>query len=120
TDDLYLMAYGPKNHFDRKDADIRIAVYNGTLTGLVSKPLLVETGEPAEISGKKIIANMEEGGPHSFFFKPDGEVIITELESEDQYRFSAYYEQDGDNIHIMGEGFELRGTYDGEKLIVKE
>ena len=120
TDDLYLMTFAPKNHFDKKDADIRIAVYNGTLTDLASKPPFVETGETPGISGKKIIINLGEDGAHSLLFKPDSEVIISEIESENHYTFSAYYEQDGDNIHIMGEGFELRATYDGAKLIVRK
>ena len=41
ADDLYLMAYSPQGGFDSNGADIRIAVYNGTLPDLASKPPLV-------------------------------------------------------------------------------
>lgn len=33
-DDLYLMYYGRRGYFDRKDCDIRVAVYNGQLSDL--------------------------------------------------------------------------------------
>jgi len=36
ADDVYLMYYGPRNHFDAKDCDIRLAIYNGRLGGLIS------------------------------------------------------------------------------------
>jgi hypothetical protein len=36
ADDLYLMYYGPRNHFDAKDCDIRLAIYNGRLSDLIS------------------------------------------------------------------------------------
>jgi hypothetical protein len=36
-DGLYLMYYGPQNHFDAKDCDIRLAIYNGDLGGLAQK-----------------------------------------------------------------------------------
>ena len=35
ANDLYLMYYGPRNHFDAKDCDIRLAVYNGRLGDLI-------------------------------------------------------------------------------------
>jgi hypothetical protein len=35
ADDLYLMYYGPRNHFDAKDCDIRLAVYRGKLSDLI-------------------------------------------------------------------------------------
>jgi hypothetical protein len=35
ADDLYMMYYGPRNHFDAKDCDIRLAIYNGRLDALV-------------------------------------------------------------------------------------
>lgn len=35
ADDLYLMYYGPRNRFDAKDCDIRLAIYNGDLDDLV-------------------------------------------------------------------------------------
>jgi hypothetical protein len=37
ADDLYLMYYGPRNHFDAKDCDIRLAIYSGELKNLVIK-----------------------------------------------------------------------------------
>ncbi|MHC4757376.1 MAG: glycoside hydrolase family protein [Planctomycetota bacterium] len=37
SDDLYLMYYGPRNHFDAKDCDIRLAVYNGKLKDLIEQ-----------------------------------------------------------------------------------
>jgi len=40
TDDLYLMYYSPPNHFDAKDCDIRLAVYNGRLPDLVRTKFL--------------------------------------------------------------------------------
>lgn len=119
ADDLYLMTYAPKNHFDKKDADIRIAAYNGTLTELASKPPFVETGEPVAIAGKKITVTLEER-PHKFYFKPDGEVIITELESEDQYTFNAYYEQKGDSVLIHGEGFDVTAKFDHNKFSIEK
>lgn len=30
-DGLYYMYYGPRNHFDAKDCDIRLAIYKGKL-----------------------------------------------------------------------------------------
>ena len=38
ADGLYLMYYGPQNHFDAKDCDIRVAIYNGHLEELVAAP----------------------------------------------------------------------------------
>ncbi|MHC4436146.1 MAG: hypothetical protein ACYS3S_02215, partial [Planctomycetota bacterium] len=35
ADDLYLIYYGPQNHFDAKDCDIRLATYNGRLCDLI-------------------------------------------------------------------------------------
>ncbi len=34
---LYLLYYGPRNHFDAKDCDIRAALYHGKLTNLIRK-----------------------------------------------------------------------------------
>jgi hypothetical protein len=34
ADGLYLIYYGPQNHFDAKNCDIRLAVYNGRLSDL--------------------------------------------------------------------------------------
>lgn len=116
TDDLYLMAYAPENHFDKKDADIRIALFNGKLSELIGKPPFVKASEPASISGKEFTVELGEDGPHTFYFKSDGEVIITEVGSEDEYTFNAYYEQEGDTVQIMGEGIDLKGVYNGKTL----
>ena len=116
TEDLYLMVYAPKNHFDKKDADVRIALYNGTLTELASKPPYVEIEKPPAIAGKEFTVNVKEEGPYRFYFKPDGEVIITELGDDEDYTFNAYYEQKGNNVIIDGEGFEFNGLYDGNKI----
>jgi len=35
ADNLYFMYYGPRNHFDAKDCDIRLAIYRGSLDDLV-------------------------------------------------------------------------------------
>jgi hypothetical protein len=35
SDDLYLMYYGPKNHFDAAECDIRVALFNGKLDSLI-------------------------------------------------------------------------------------
>lgn len=120
ADDLYLMAYAPENHFDKKDADIRIALYNGTLTTLASKPAYVELPVPAAIAGQKLTVNLGDDGSHRFYFKPDGEVIITIEEDEEDYTFNAYYEKKGDAVYIMGEGVDLTGIYDGQTLRLME
>ncbi len=114
---LYLMAYGPKNHFDRKDADIRIAVYNGKLSGLASKPSIMSENEPASIAGKKFTIELGEEGLYELHFKSDGEVVVSD---EVGYSFNAVYKCEGENVHIMGEDFELEGTYDGQQLQLKK
>ena len=51
----------------------------------------------------------------------DGEVVISEEgDEEDAYTFNAYYLQDGQNVHIMGENLDLTGTYDGRTLTLSE
>ena len=37
ADDLYLMYFGPRNHFDAKDCDIRLGVYAGSIEDLLDK-----------------------------------------------------------------------------------
>jgi hypothetical protein len=120
TDDLYLMAYGPKNHFDKKDADIRVAIYNGSLMGLASKPTYVDIKKPASIAGKKFTIELGEDGLHTFYFKPDGEVIITDEDDQEGYTFNAYYDHEEDIVHIMGENLDIKGIYDGKTLRLKE
>jgi predicted GH43/DUF377 family glycosyl hydrolase len=120
TDDLYVMAFAPENHFDKKDADIRIAVYNGTLLELAGKSSLLEETKPAAIAGKKFRIQLEDDPPLTAYFKPDGEVILSESSDdvEDPWTFNAYYEQNGETVRIWGEGFRLTGRYEGEKLEV--
>ncbi len=36
SENLYLMYFGPRNYFDRKDCDIRTAVYNGKINDLIA------------------------------------------------------------------------------------
>jgi predicted GH43/DUF377 family glycosyl hydrolase len=47
SDDLYLMYYGPRNHFDAKDCDIRLAIYNGRLCDLIASKSNVPGSAPA-------------------------------------------------------------------------
>jgi len=49
ADDLYLMVYSPQNHFDRKDCDIRVAIYNGRLADLISRAV---TNATATVSAR--------------------------------------------------------------------
>ena len=41
--DLYAMFYGPRNHFDAANCDIRLALFQGNLKDLVSQPPAVPT-----------------------------------------------------------------------------
>jgi hypothetical protein len=50
------MYYSPQNHFDRKDCDIRVAVYNGRLPELASKLSYIKEEEPTSLVGKKLTA----------------------------------------------------------------
>jgi predicted GH43/DUF377 family glycosyl hydrolase len=121
ADDLYLMVYSPQNHFDRKDCDIRLAVYNGRLQELTAKPPFIPVEEPTSLVGKKLTVRMGEDPPATYYFKIEGEVVISEEgDEEDTYTFNAYYLQDGPNVHIMGESLDLKGIYDGEKLKLRE
>lgn len=117
ADDLYMMFYSPQNGFDREDTDIRLAVYNGTLSDLAHKPPFVEIPEPTSIVGELFDIRVEEDWLATFTFKEEGEVIISEKgDEEEAYTFNAYYEHQGDSIYIMGENLELRGVYDGTTL----
>jgi predicted GH43/DUF377 family glycosyl hydrolase len=121
TEDLYLMYYSPQNHFDRKDCDIRVAVYNGRLPELASKLSYIKEEESTSLVGKKLTASIGEDDPSTFFFKIEGEVIISEEGDVDEaYTFNAYYEQDGEKVRILGEGINLKGTYDGKTLKLTE
>jgi enterochelin esterase-like enzyme/predicted GH43/DUF377 family glycosyl hydrolase len=115
ADDLYLMVYSPQNHFDAKDCDIRLAVYNGRLPDLISKTAEVKVEDPTSLVGKTLTASLGDDEPHTLAFREDGEVVISEVGEEDE-AFNAYYEQDGENVHILGEGLKLKGTYDGKTL----
>ncbi|HIJ72148.1 MAG TPA: hypothetical protein HPP87_12435 [Planctomycetes bacterium] len=121
ADDLYMMVYSPQNHFDRKDCDIRMAVYKGWLSELASKPPFVKQAEPTSLVGKKFAVSVGDDEPLTYHFKVDGEVVLSEeSDEEDAYTFNAYYVQDGRNVHIMGENIDLKGTYDGETLKLTE
>lgn len=119
TDDLYLMFYSPQNHFDRKDCDVRLAVYNGRLPDLVSTHSYVKEEGPMSLVGKTLTASVGDDKPNTYAFREEGEVIISEDGAENE-AFNAYYEQDGENVHILGEGLKLKGTYDGETLKLTE
>jgi predicted GH43/DUF377 family glycosyl hydrolase len=116
TKDLFVMVYAPENHFDKKDADIRIAVYNGRLSDLTTNSTLINEIEPTSITGKEFTTEIGEDGLHTFYFKHEGEVVISD---EEGYAFNAFYKQVDENVYIMGESLEIKGTYDGEtfKLI---
>ena len=111
TEDLFMMTYAPENHFDKNDADIRLAFYNGRLSELASKEPYIKVTEPNPIEGRKFTANLGADGLHRFHFKKLGEVIITDLGDDENYQFCAYYEQDGKNVHIKGEGINMKGIY---------
>ena len=113
TKDLFLMVYAPENHFDKKDADIRIAVYNGKLSELTKNSSLITEIEQTSITGKKFNILLGEDGKHTFHFKSEGEVVISD---EDGYSFNGFYEHIGDTVQIIGEGSEFKGIYDGTTL----
>jgi len=117
--DLYLMVYSPQNHFDRKDCDIRLAIYHGRLPNLIATHSYVREPGPLSLMGKTLTARVEDDPPAKWVFREDGEVIITE-DGEEDGAFNAYYEQDGKNVFILGEGLKLRATYDGENLTFVE
>jgi hypothetical protein len=117
TDDLHLMFYSPQNGFDREDTDIRLAIYNGTLPDLATKPPFFEIPESTSIVGQSMLVQVEEDWQATFNFKIEGEVVISEEgDEEDAYTFNAYFEQDGENIRIIGEALQLKGIYDGKRL----
>jgi hypothetical protein len=117
TDELYMMFYSPQNGFDREDTDIRLAIYNGKLIDLAEKPPFVGIVEPTSIVGESFNIQVEEDWIASFTFKIEGEVMISEEGDEEAYTFNAYYEHHGDSVYIIGENLELRGIYDGNKLV---
>jgi S-formylglutathione hydrolase len=118
TDDLYLMYYNPQNHFDAKDCDIRLAVYNGRLPNLSSTLPLNNELESNSLIGKTLTARAGEDMPTTWAFREDGEVILSGGGASNT--FNAYYEQDGKNVYIKGEGIELEATYDEELLTFGE
>ena len=113
------MFYSPQNHFDRKDCDVRLAVYNGRLPDLVFTHSYVKQEGLMSLVGKTLTASVGGDKPSTYAFREDGEVIISEAGAEDE-AFNAYYEQDGQNVHILGEGLNLKGTYDGKTLKLTE
>ena len=115
ADDLYLMLYSPQGYFDRKDCDIRLAIYSGKLADLiVEETQPAKATDPMSLTGKTLKADAGEGLNAVWSFREDGEVIVQEL-GEDE-AFNAYYEQQGKQVRIMGEGLHLTATYDGESL----
>jgi hypothetical protein len=42
------------------------------------------------------------------------------LIDEEPYTFNAYYEQRGNDIVIDGEGFDVKGIFDGQRLILTD
>jgi len=119
TDDLYMMVFAPENHFDKKDADIRIAIYNGTLAELASKPPFIEVEEPGSLVGKSFEISMGDDPALTLTFKIDNEVVLSEESNEeDPWTFNAFYIQNEDSIHIMGEDFDLEGIITREKIII--
>jgi len=46
--------------------------------------------------------------------------VLSEESDEETYTINAYYVQDDENVHIMGENIELKGTYDGKTLSLTE
>jgi hypothetical protein len=121
ADNLYMMFYSPQNGFDRVNTDIRLAVYNGYLPDLAAKPPFFELPESTSIVGKSLLVEVDDDWQATFTFKIEGEVIISEEDDEeDAYTFNAYFEQDGENIHIIGESLDLKGSYDGQTLRLTE
>jgi predicted GH43/DUF377 family glycosyl hydrolase len=118
ADDLYLMFYSPQNYFDRKDCDVRLAVYNGRLPDLISTHSYTKEEGPMSLVGKTLTVSIDDES-NTYTFRKDGEVIIIPDGMADE-TFNAYYEQDGENVYILGEGFKLKGTYDGETLKLTE
>jgi len=118
SSDLYMMAYAPENHFDKKDADIRIALYNGKLSELPGKPPQVDSIAPSSITGKSFHVDLGEEGAFNMTFQQDGEVVMRELDNNiDPWRFNGFYVQQGDSIFIQGESMmDLAGIYDGKEL----
>jgi hypothetical protein len=121
ADDLYPMLYSPQNGFDRKGCDIRLAVYHGSLTDLASKPPFIPEEKPTSLVGKSLVVHMGEDPPLTFAFKTDGEVVLSEEGDEDDaWTFNAYFVQDGDHVHIMGENLDLKGIFNGQALLLTE
>jgi hypothetical protein len=121
ADDLFLMVYSPQNRFDRKDCDIRLAVYSGRLRDLVTDEEFVEETGPMSLVDMKFSIRLDDDPPATYHFKIGGEVVISEEgDEEDAYTFNAYYVQDGHNVRILGENLDLKGTYDGKMLKLTE
>jgi len=117
TDDLYMMFYSPQNGFDRVGCDIRMAVFNGRLPDLASKAPYIKEAEASSLVGTSWVAIIGEDEPLTYTFKADGEVLLSEEgDDEDAYTFNAFFEQEGENVRILGEGFEYTGIYNGESL----
>jgi len=118
-DDLYLMFYSPQDHFDRKDCDIRLAIYHGTLTELASKPPFVDLEKSSPLVGKTLEADLGNDGTMLFRFREDGEVILSEEpEGEEAWTFNAFFQHQGDSVYISGENIDMKGIFDGKNLTI--
>jgi hypothetical protein len=116
-DDLYLMFYCPQDHFDRKECDIRLAIYNGRLSDLVSKQPLVQRKIEGPLVGMSFNVDLGEDGLLNLRFREDGEVILSEEpEGDEEWTFNAYFQHKGDSIYISGENIDMKGTFDGNNL----
>jgi len=120
-DDLYMMFSSPQNGFDAAGTDVRLSVYKGSLKELAQKPPFFELPPPSQLEGRKFTIVIGEDPPATYHFKPEGEVVLfEEWNKEDPYTFNAYYIHEGQQVHIMGEGIDLTGSYDSETLTMTE
>ena len=71
------------------------------------------------LRGKTFTTSVGNDEPSTWDFREDGEVVFWEVGAKHE-AFNAYYEQDGENVVILGEGLRLKGTCDGETLRLTE
>jgi hypothetical protein len=121
ADSLYMMFYSPQNYFDRKDGDIRLAVYHGKLGDLGSVPAFITVKESPALIGKSMVIQLGEDPPLTLAFKTNGEVVLSEVGLEkDPWTFNAYYIQEDHEVLIMGENIQIKGIIDGDSLLITE
>jgi hypothetical protein len=68
------MFYSPQNHFDRKDCDVRLAVYNGRLPGLISTYSHLKEEGPMSVMGKTLTVSIDKESS-IYTFREDGETL---------------------------------------------